>query len=491
MAQLKTAVIYARFSCSKQREASIDDQLRVCREWAASHGYEVVAEYCDYAQSGRSDDRPQFQRMIMNAGESEIVLVYMMDRFSRSEFDAPIYKRELRKHGVELVSAMETLPDGPERILVEKIYEGLAAVESAKTSIRVRRGMEGNALQCRSNGINVFGYSRDKDDRYVINEQEALFVREAFQRRANRESCTSIARDFARRGVKTTRGRECCQMMIARIIKCRRYIGEYRWGEIVVPDGMPKIIDEELFMAANRAPSKKCRKNEHYTNYALSGKLICSSCGHNMVGVSGRGRSNIKYVYYDCRRCSDVKPVRAEQLEGDIVAAIRDVLRDRETALRVSHAIWDETPKEIAIELSAAEKSKREAETGLANLVSALEKGFAGPEIQTRMEQLRLQKLRAEHQIERLQNARVDPEDFASFLQYSGGLDDKTLLDAFVYQAILAPDKVIVTMNYNRKNGEPAQIEIERVLRNDIWCAVRDSNPGPWDYESVLKMKME
>lgn len=87
-----TAVIYARFSCSKQREASIDDQLRVCQDWCAREGYAVVAEYCDHAVSGRTDDRPQFQRMIANAGESDVVLVYMMDRFSRDPFDAPIYK---------------------------------------------------------------------------------------------------------------------------------------------------------------------------------------------------------------------------------------------------------------------------------------------------------------------------------------------------------------------------------------------------------------
>ena len=66
----KTAVIYARFSCSKQREASIDDQLRECRRWCDENGYSVVGEYCDYAMSGRTDERPQFQAMVSNAGES-------------------------------------------------------------------------------------------------------------------------------------------------------------------------------------------------------------------------------------------------------------------------------------------------------------------------------------------------------------------------------------------------------------------------------------
>ena len=85
-----TAVIYARFSSSKQREASIEDQLRICRQWCADRDVEVVAEYCDRAASGRTDDRPEFQRMISNAGEAETVLVYMMDRFCRDVYDAPI-----------------------------------------------------------------------------------------------------------------------------------------------------------------------------------------------------------------------------------------------------------------------------------------------------------------------------------------------------------------------------------------------------------------
>ena len=75
------AVIYARYSCSKQREASIEDQLRVCRAWCLKEGYDIVAEYCDRAASGRSDARPEFQRMVENAGESDVVVVYMMDRY--------------------------------------------------------------------------------------------------------------------------------------------------------------------------------------------------------------------------------------------------------------------------------------------------------------------------------------------------------------------------------------------------------------------------
>lgn len=199
---MSRAAIYARFSCSKQREASIEDQLRVCHEWCDAHGYEVVAEYADHAISGRTDERPEFQRMIANAGEAEVCLVYMMDRFSRDVYDAPIYKKKLRDKGCKVVSATEAMPDGPEALLIEKLYEGLAAIESAHTSERVKRGMTGNALKCMGNGVRVFGYSI-VNGVYRENPAEAQIVREIFARHNAGENSNSIARDLARRGISS------------------------------------------------------------------------------------------------------------------------------------------------------------------------------------------------------------------------------------------------------------------------------------------------
>ena len=260
----KTAVIYARFSCSKQREASIDDQLRVCRDWCRREGYAIAAEYCDYAISGRTDDRPEFQRMIANAGESDIALVYMMDRFSRGEYDAPIYKRELAKHGVKLVSALEAIPDSPEGIIYEKLLEGLAACESKKTAIRTRRGMEGNALRCKTNGVRIFGYRRNEDDEYEVDPDQAALVREAFERKINRETTNAIAADFAQRGVRTRSGNPCGYSMVHQMLHNRRYTGRYEWGGIVREGGMPQIVDEATFMRAQGVRGVKQRSTEDW-----------------------------------------------------------------------------------------------------------------------------------------------------------------------------------------------------------------------------------
>jgi Resolvase, N terminal domain. len=74
---MKPAVIYARYSPGpNQTEQSIDGQLRVCYEYAAREGYDIVGEYIDRAITGRNDDRPDFQRMISDSKEEGISVCY-------------------------------------------------------------------------------------------------------------------------------------------------------------------------------------------------------------------------------------------------------------------------------------------------------------------------------------------------------------------------------------------------------------------------------
>lgn len=469
--ELKTAVIYARFSCSKQREASIEDQLRECRAWCSREGYEVVAEYCDKAISGRTDDRPEFQKMISNAGESSIVLVYMMDRFSRDPFDAPIYKRELQQHGVKLVSALENIPDSPEGIIYEKLLEGLAACESRKTSIRTRRGMEGNASKCLHNGVRCYGYDFAEDGRYAINDVKAEFVREAFRRRLEGEAINSIARDFASRGVRSYKGNPCSYEMIYQMLRNEKYTGVYEWGGVRVEGGMPAIISKEEFMATQLVKSKKQRKNEEWGEFALSGRVVCGACGHNMPGVSGRGSTGKKYDYYACKRC-DMKAVRKDWLESEIAKNLRMILEDRSEATKIAQAVAKcQNDATLQAEKKQAQALKNEAERGLSNILAAIEKGLVVEGMQERADALREQKARAELSLQLVEEEEFDPEDFADFLQQGATLDDKTLLAAMVWNCAVKQDEVIVTLNYDIKK-EPAQLTLERVLTDCEWRPV-------------------
>ena len=123
---MKTAVIYARYSCDKQTEQSIEGQLRVCQDYAKAHDILILDTYIDQAISGTTDNRADFQRMIKDSARKEwdYVLVYKLDRFSRDKYATAIHKKTLRDNGVKVLSAMENIPDTPEGIILESLLEG-------------------------------------------------------------------------------------------------------------------------------------------------------------------------------------------------------------------------------------------------------------------------------------------------------------------------------------------------------------------------------
>ncbi len=85
-------VIYARYSSHKQTEQSVEGQLKDCYAYAQKHSYTVVGEYVDRAISGRTDNRPEFRRMIEDSKKKRFqgVLVWKLDRFSRDRYDSAI-----------------------------------------------------------------------------------------------------------------------------------------------------------------------------------------------------------------------------------------------------------------------------------------------------------------------------------------------------------------------------------------------------------------
>lgn len=469
-----TAVIYARFSCSKQREASIEDQVRICREWCETHGYAIVDTYSDYAMSGRTDSRPEFQRMIANAGESAIVLVYMMDRFSRDVYDAPLYKRQLRDKGVKVVSATESMPDGPEAILIESIYEAMAAMESAHTSQRVKRGMEGNALRCLHNGDHLFGYDVGEDGRYVVNEEEARIVREVFERKMKGEPVGSIASDLARRGIRSFKGKPVSYGFVYNMIKREKYTGTYIWGDVRVEGGMPAIVSKEVWAMANERRPKKNRAHEDWGRYPLVSRGVCHECGGGIVGTSGRGQSGKKYEYYRCSANCGCKPIRADWLDAAIVDVLRALLADRTQALRVAKVIEEQAKDRGAEErIMAAYRREREAKRGIDRLMDAVAGGLDASLAMEKVIQLKAQAEAAAAEAHAIENASwFDAEEFADFLQDRSGLTDDQLLRMLVWQVWIGQEEIIVVLNYDIKENEPVRIDLERVRINSEWWTI-------------------
>ena len=188
-------VIYARFSSHSQTEQSIEGQLKVCYEYAEQNHYTIIGEYIDRAVSGKYDNRAEFQRMISDSEKHafEGILVYQLDRFARNRYDSAHYKALLRKNGVKVISAMESISEGSEGILLESVLEGMAEYYSAELAEKVVRGMKENTLKGINNGGQVtFGYKLNAERKFEPNETTAPIVEEIFTMYADGKTVMQI-----------------------------------------------------------------------------------------------------------------------------------------------------------------------------------------------------------------------------------------------------------------------------------------------------------
>ena len=176
-------VIYARYSSDNQREESIEGQIRENTVYADKNGITIVGHYIDRALSAKTDNRPEFQRMINDSAKKkfDVVIVWKLDRFSRNRYDSAKYKAMLRKNDVKVISATESISGGAEGIILESVLEGMAEFYSQELSQKVKRGMNESALKCNTLGGQApLGY-KIVDKKYVIDETTAPIVREAFK----------------------------------------------------------------------------------------------------------------------------------------------------------------------------------------------------------------------------------------------------------------------------------------------------------------------
>ena len=225
---MKKAVIYARYSSEKQNEQSIEGQVKDCQEWAKNNEINIVDIYHDEALTGRTDKRPAFQRMIADAknGKFDYILVWKIDRFARNRYDSAIYKSQLKKHGVKVISVKENIADGPEGIILESVLEGMAEYYSANLSQNVLRGMHQNAEQGKYLGGTVpLGYKIDKEKRYVINKDSSTIVKKIYELYASDHTMKEICQILNSSGHKTYTGRKFSYDSVRRILTNKKYIG--------------------------------------------------------------------------------------------------------------------------------------------------------------------------------------------------------------------------------------------------------------------------
>ena len=486
-----TAVAYYRYSeGGNQTEQSIEGQRRSCESYAAAHGLILVGEYVDRHISGTSDDRPNFQRLIRDSatGRFQAVIVYKTDRFARNRYDSAIYKSQLRKNGVSIFYSAESIPDGPEGIILESLLEGMAEYYSAELSQKIRRGMIESAHKCQAmGGTPPYGF-KIVNHKFVPNPAEVPIVKKIFADYASGVTAADIAADLNAQGITTRRGSKWNKNSFRIMLNSEKYIGVYESHGVRVEDAIEPIIDKETFYRAKRklaanqgAPSR----SKAIIPYLLSGKVICGECGGPVNGSSGTGHGGF-YNYYACKRqrtgqCN-LHAVRKDWLEDTVVRVTAEFISQPERIQQIITACLEVQKKDLAasessqiLELKAAQK---EAKRKQQNIIAAIEDGGAGAAVlMPRLDQLEAEIRRLQYQIDGLKEPK--PQVTAEQLEFmlmqfqrmpsEQDLDYKRrLLDTFVAEVVLSSDKLLIRYNLlDNKRSEAETSLLELIRQSD------------------------
>ena len=442
------AAIYARYSSDRQRAESIDDQIRVCSEFASKEGLEVSAIYADRAQSGTRDDREQFQRMIADSASSdwERVIVYKLDRFSRDRYASAIYRKQLRDNGVSVLSATEGIPDTPEGMILESVIEGFNAYYSKQLAQNVKRGMEGNARKCKANGVRLYGYAIASGE-YEIEPREAAIIRRAFEMRAGGYRIGTIANELS-----PIMGKSYKQAynLFRDAFRNPKYKGDYRWGNVYIPDGMPAIVSHSLW---EQAQKKGVRMKSKRAEYPLAGRVFGTD-GKSFHGESAKGRKHTYYYYSDCSF-----RISRDKLESIVSDAIRDCLEDGRLLDRLARGT-----AAAAQRFERSGRSRTEVEKELSNITELISKAGADEfslrkfgALRAELEEINLSELK-----ETLSREMTEA-NIREWIKHFAEAQPETALETFVHSVTIDHEgnevrEIIIDFNWD-KTSEPAALD--------------------------------
>lgn len=475
--QGNSAIAYYRYSSDAQRDASIDQQREAAQQYAAAHGLHIVREYEDHAISGTRDDREQYNLMLY---EVEILrpaalIIWKTDRLSRDKIDIALAKKRLRECGVKIVYVAEAIPDNDDatQVLLESIYEGMAAAFIESHRKNVTRGLTYNAERGLYNGIRMLGYRGEPDKPYEIDPDTAPIVQRIYKEYADGTPMMQICRDLDAQGIKSIHGNAMTVNSLRRILTNRAYIGEYSYSGHVIPDGMPRIIDDDLFakvqarLEANKRGGKGARRKidqeADIADYWLSGHIYCGLCGETMQGISGTGKSGKRHYYYSCKghrqhQCA-ARNRPKDVIEAAVTYVLDQIVRDPTYRIDLAHKCYElykEQHDDGGVYIDAIRAKIKEAETKISNIMRAIEDGILTETTGERLKVLEAEKARLTDalQAEELRrNIQLTEADILKYLDSLGGdvrnpEDRARILGEYVDRVIVTDDEVAVIMQY-------------------------------------------
>lgn len=464
----RNAVIYARYSSHNQRDVSIEQQVQKCQEYAARSKLTVIGVYSDAAVSGKTDNRPQFQKMMRDSakGGFDYVISWKSNRMGRNMLEAMLNDAKLLDEGVRCLYVEEDFADTAAGRFAKRNMMNINQFYSENMAEDIRRGLMDNASKCMVNLRPPLGYKKGEDKKYAIDEETAPIVREIFQRVLDGWSFVDIGADLNNRNIKTGYGREWNKNSFHALLKNEMYIGVYKYSTVRIEGGVPAIIDKQTFEEVQRflrTKKKPVGRKNNCAEYLLTGKIFCGHCREPMVGISGTGKHGELHHYYACqgrrRRKNNCqkKNVQRDWIERHVVEVIKKyVLRDDvlEDILVGYEALMERLQQDSS--LASMQKELDDTKKSIANLMKAIEQGIITDTTKDRLFELEENKKELENliRIEQTMERDYSPELIRFYFQrfQQGDLDNREfqreIIKVFVQAIYLFDDHMTIVFNY-------------------------------------------
>ena len=465
--KIKTAVFYGRYSSDKQTEQSIEGQLRACKEYADRNNIIIVDEYIDRAMTGKNYNRTAFQKMLKDSYKKawNYVLVYRIDRFGRNKYEIAINKHTLKDNGVKVLSAMENIPDTPEGVILESLLEGMAEYYSIELAQKVRRGQNESRIKGQfTGGDMIYGYYV-KDKKVYIEETEANFVRELFQRYLNGEFVKDIIDDFNNRGI-LNHGRLFRKTTVYSMLRNEKYIGILRHGDEIFKNIYPPILEEDIFnLVRTKIKGNAYGKHDLKDAYILKSKVFCGYCGHSIVAETGQSHTGKLFKYYKClgrkqsKNCQN-KTIQKELIEQLVYDSIINALNNKENLDRVIDKLCETNESEnntnLVIENLLREQTN--ISKSISNLIDCMEKGIVSNSTKQRLEDLerKLTNIETNIAIEKSKvKVQITKDDIKKYIFKALNQQKQSMIKILVNKIIVFNDKIDIYLNYTKQKNRP------------------------------------
>ena len=365
---MKRVFLYIRVSTQEQAQEgySVGEQKERLIAYCKAHDWVIAEIYADPGYSGSNLNRPGIQKLIADIKGCDIVLVYKLDRLSRSQRDT-LYLIEdvFLPNNADFVSVQESFdtstPFGKAMIGLLAVFAQLER-EQIKERTKMGRVARAKSGLHHGGGYIPIGYNYN-NGKLVINPYEAEQVRKIYEWYLEGKSLAGITNNLHKAGYTTRYGSWNSWSSVRSVLGNKTYTGQLRFGEVIVENAHEAIITKEQFEMAQSIHKKRREKygmTSFQSKHLLTGLLFCGYCGARYYK-----RDTGKYTYYTCYSRSKQIPKmvkdpscknrnwRVEELETEVKERVRELLRSPKMVEEIAAASKQKAPvpiKNIEIE---------------------------------------------------------------------------------------------------------------------------------------------